>query len=149
MNMRPIRALGFMLLGSLLSASPVFAKAGDSQVVSVMPRETVRVTGVLLEGASKPTSQNDLPEGAYSYVKLDQPIDFFDSGGVADGVTYRHQQTLGVAASSTALATSLDQYSGKHVALVGHVVAAVDSAHFVSPFDLFFVVTEPIEIDGK
>ena len=103
-DMRPIRTLGFMLLGGLFGAFPIFAEAGDSQVTSVEPGETVRVTGVLLAGVAKAPAQSDLPEGAYSYVKLDRPIDFVDSDEATHEGTYRHQRKLGVAASSTALA---------------------------------------------
>jgi hypothetical protein len=138
-----------MLLGGLFGAFPIFAEAGDSQVTSVEPGETVRVTGVLLAGVAKAPAQSDLPEGAYSYVKLDRPIDFVDSDEATHEGTYRRQRTLGVAASSTALAVSLGQYYGKHVVLIGHVNAAVDSAHFVAPFDLFFEITGPIKIVGK
>jgi hypothetical protein len=147
--MRYISGLKFMLLSGLFSAFPMFANAGDSQAALVRLHETVRVTGVILKGLSKPSPRSDLPAGEYSYVKLDYPIDFVDSDGTADGTTYRHQQKLGIGASKAVLAVSLGQNYGKHVVLVGHINASIDTTHFDAPFDLQFDVTEPIETVGQ
>jgi hypothetical protein len=146
--MRHSGGLKFIFLGGLLSALPIFAIASESQADLVRLHETVRVTGVILKGVSKRSPKSDLPPGEYSYVKLDYPIDFVDSSDMAGGTMYRHQQKLGIGASTSALAISIGQNFGKHVVLVGHINASIDT-HFAAPFDLQFDVTGPIKGVGQ
>jgi hypothetical protein len=137
------------LVGGLLCAFSVLASASDSQADLVRLHETVRVSGVILKGVSEPSQDRDVPAGEYSYVRLDYPIDFVDSGDTANGPTYRHQQELGLGASSTAMAVSLGQNYGKHVVLTGHINASIDTQNIAGPFDLQFDVTKPLEIVGQ